>query len=261
MTEFVINDQTAVDNPLLNGGMCGSLPRREPVGSLPFASTDPFDLVEWEAMPDMIADQERNKSSLYHLWKDSPMGALNQNPLLWCWAFSSVEAMMLERIAQGLKFVRLSPSSVAGPLVNYRNMGYYPEQALERMVTDGAASTAFVPETTNRKSDFKSGWEADASKYKVTKWRDVGNDAQRQNTMLLRNKPLVCTHQWWSHAILHMRLIDRNPRLPANNPQRYARTALQSWGPGEGENGAIIIEGNRSIADQSYSILQAKFTE
>jgi len=259
MNDFVISDQTHIDVILNNGGPCGCLPRREPVGALPFAQVKPVDLIKWEEIPDRIADQERNKSSLYHVWKDSKIGVLNQNPLLYCWTFSSVEALMLERELQGLPYIPLSPSSVGAPVVNYTNQGYYIESALKQMVDVGASSTDYVPVTTTQRQNFKQGWKESASCNKVTMWQDVGNDAQTQMTMLLTGRPLVTAHNWWAHAILHLRVLDRYPKMAANNPMRYGRQFLNSWGTSYGDGGLGILEGQRAIADQSYAIEQASF--
>ena len=258
MTEFTINDQTPIDHHEFSS-LCGCLPRREPVGGLECATTSPMDLIPWEEIPDRIADQERNKSSLYHRWLDSKIGVLNQNPLLYCWAFSSVEALMLERELMGLPYIPLSPSSVGAPVVNFANTGWYIEEALKQMVNVGAASTDYVPETTCDRSEFKQGWKESAACNRVTKWRDLANNTQAQLTALLTDRPLVCVHLWWKHAITHLQAIDLYPKLPCNNPLRYGRKPLNSWGPSYGKKGIFQLEGQRSIADQSYCILQANF--
>ena len=261
MSAYIIDDNTPIDHFNVNGGPCGCLPRIEPVGGLPFASAPDVTLIPWDEMPDRIADQERNKSSLFHIWQDSKIGVLDQNPLLYCWAFSSTEALMLEREIMGLPFVHLSPSSVACPVVNFSNQGYYIEKALAEMVSTGAASTDFVPETTTNRSDFKVGWKESAACNKVLKWHDVGNDAQTQMSMLLSIKPLVAAHNWWGHAILHLRVRDANPRLKANDINRYQRDFLNSWGKTYGNNGIGTIQGYRAVADNAYAIAQASFVE
>ena len=258
---MIINDSTPLDGFQASSVLCGCLPRRERYGSLACAAAKDIDLIPWEEMPDRIADQERNKSSLFHIWQDSKIGVLNQNPLSYCWNFSSVEALMLYREIMGLPYVSLSPSSVGAPLVNYQNTGYYIEEALKAMVSQGAASTEYVPATTTRRNDFKLGWKESAAGNKVTNWADVGTNAQKQLTMLLTDRPLVTAHNWWGHAILHLQVIDRNPSMPANNPMRYGRKFLNSWGKDWGDGGCGILEGQRAIADAAYAIEQASFVE
>lgn len=241
--------------------LCGCLPRREVYGALPFASTAPVELIPWEQIPDKIADQERNKSTLYHIWLDSKIGSLNQGQASWCWAFSGVGTLMLERELQGLPYVHLSPSSVAGPVVNFQNKGWYIEDCLKRMCEFGVASTEFVPELTMKQIDFKSGWKESCGMNKVTMWQDVGNNAQAQISMILNLHPLAVAENWWSHAFEQLRVVDSNKSLPANNPLRYSRGCVNSWGPSYGQGGYFELAGQKGIADQSYAIEQATFSQ
>ena len=259
MSEFLITDQTPINHSNIGGGKCGCLPRQEPEGGLACAAMDDSDILEWDQIPDAIADQERVNAGLYQIWKDSQIGCLNQNPLLYCWGFSSVEALMMEREVMGLPFVRLSPSSVAAPVVGFVNKGWYIERALEQMISVGAATEEYVPQTTFSREDFKTGWKESASCNKVTKWHDVGRDARRQITILLRCKPLVCVHDWWEHAIMHLRVRDAGTKYRVDDINRYPRDFLQSWGPGQGDGGICTLQGQRSIADASYCIEQASF--
>lgn len=261
MTEHVINDQTQVDHLISNGGACGCLPRKTEFGASPYASAAPIDLIPWEEMPDRIADQERNESSLEHIWKDSGIGILNQNPLSYCWVFSAGMALMMERAIMGLPHVSLSPSSVGAPIVGYQNRGWYVEEALRGLINQGMASTDFVPATTTRANDFKAGWRDDAAKYKVTAWVELPpNNLQAQLTMLLLNRPLAVGLDWWGHSVCFLRALDRNPRLAANDPSRYGTKYANSWDSTWGDNGWGILEGSKQLASQSYAIEQATFT-
>lgn len=176
-----------------------------------------------------------------------------------CWCFSGVGGLMLEREIEGLPHLSLSPSSVGGPVTGYVNKGYYIEECLKYMVDHGAATTDYVPQTTTNRASFKQGWNESASCNKVTMWNDVGTNAQKQMTMLLTGRPLPVAHNWWGHAILHLRVLDRYPKLAANNPLRYGRLYLNSWGEDWGDGGCGILEGQRSIADAAYAIEQASF--
>lgn len=259
MTDFVIDDNNADQHARDTSHLCGCLPRREAYGALPFASTQPVDLIPWEEMPDRIADQERTQSSLYHIWLDSKIGSLNQCQLSFCWSFSGVAALMLEREKEGMPYLHLSPSSVACPVTNFVNKGWYIEDCLKRMVDFGVSTTEFVPETTTNRNDFKPGWIESASMNKVELWQDIGNNAQAQLSKLIAKDPLAVALNWWQHAILMMRAIDAHPNLPANNPLRYRRGCLNSWSKSYGVNGYFELDGQKGIADQSYAILRAKF--
>ena len=96
----------------------GLIPRdysETPYGGTGFAA--PFNIAtipeaEW---PDRIADRERNKATNYDVWKDTPIGILNQGQLPYCHAFSNVWAIMMKRALMGLPYVELSAGSIGGP--------------------------------------------------------------------------------------------------------------------------------------------------
>lgn len=252
---LVINDQTDVGKYVRNeNGMCGCLPREEYNGPVCASAPDDSDLIDWAEFPDRIADMERTKSSLKYIWQDSQIGVLNQRQTNYCWAFASVTALMVERAVMNLPFVRLSPSSVAGPITGYQNVGGYVEAALQWMIDHGVATEEFVPQTTLSRSDYKTGWQNNATMYKVAQWEDVGRNKQRQISKILQRKPLSCAFMFMSHAIMLLNVTDDNPRLPANNPNRYGYEPLNSWG-----DGIIKFEGSRALADNCYAITQASF--
>ncbi len=239
---------------------CGCLPRESFAGPV-CAPAHTMDLIPWDAIPDMLVDQERNKSSLYHVWKDSKIGVLNQGPLSYCWAFASVTALMFEREQEGLPYVPLSPSSIAAPILGYQDSGGYIETALDWMIKKGVASEAYVPQTTTRRDKFKVGWQNDALMHKVSMWEDIGGSFQAQLTASLQEKPrpAPCVYNWWRHAIFSLRFRDVNPRLKPNDPNRFERDMLQSYGPNEGDGGVIVLKGSEQIANASYMIKQASF--
>lgn len=253
---FVIDDSTDLNQFLIdNDGRCGCKPRDEYTGPVcASAPADDEELIPWEAMPDKIADMVRAKNSIKDIWFGSKIGKLNQGRTNYCWAFASVNALMLQRAVEGKPFVHLSPSSIAGPITGYRNIGGYVEEALDWMIKKGVASEEYVPQTTLSRSDYKVGWQANAELHKVSGWEDVGRNKQRQITKLLNKKPLSCAFMYMSHAMAVVNVTDDNPRMPANNPNRYGLEPLNSWG-----DGIIKIEGSRAIADNCYAVTQASF--
>ncbi len=258
--EHVINDsnfESHVSNP---GGICGTLPRTTQYGSLPYAAAMDVALIPWNEMPDRIAKQQKLESSLWHLWKQCGMGALNQGQYSLCWAFSSTGAVMLERVVQGAPLVVLSASSLAMPLVGFRDTGYYVEEALKGAVQQGIASTDFVPMLTTRQADFKVGWQKDAAKNKVTQWGDVPQrSAQVMLTLLLNNQPVPVGLNWWGHSVLFLQALDRYPNLAPNDYRRYGIKYLNSWGDDWGDDGCGILEGSKQLADQAYCLQQTTF--
>jgi hypothetical protein len=267
----IINDSNAhlFAEDIKSRGLCGCLPRKTAYGSLEFAKPAEIEVIAWADMPDAISDEEKNQNSLEHLFMDSKargcLKVLNQHQLNYCWLFSAVQALMFERELMGLPFVALSPSSLAY-IVNFVNQGGYIEDALKALCAGGAASTAYAPEATNDRSKFHDGWQADAEKYKVTMWADVPgsnqpNAAQIQFSQLLSKskRPMPNGRNFMGHSMLSLRVLDKYPKLPCNNPNRYSVRDLNSWGDNE-DGGMVDLEGQHAIADQCYTLLQAEFT-
>ena len=248
-------NQSQLDNP----GLCGTLvPPSDYQMPGVVSSGDPVQTIPYERWPELIRQQNEDESSLYHVWQRSQIGVLNQGQSSYCWAFSSVAGMMLQREMEGRPFRRLSPSSVAAPIVGYMNLGYYIESALEGMRTQGAASEDFVPMLTTNSRDFKGGWRDDAAKNKISMARSIPRDHQTQGSMLFLGYPLVAALNFWGHAILFLAVLDRYPSRPATDYTRYGVLFLNSWGTGWGQGGLGVVEYSQQIADRAYSLEQTE---
>lgn len=272
MSDFVINDANIERLAANPGGPCGTFARKTAYGDSFIAKQTPLDVIPYEEWPDRIADQERNKSSLEHIWADSGMGVLNQGSLNFCWAFSVVGALMIERAMMGLPFERLSPSSVAAPITGYRNVGGYIENAILGCRDTGAAPESLVPMCTLRANDFKPKWREAASKFKVTMANDIpGVDQfingqrvsahQIQGSQLLLNRPMPNEITRMAHSMMSIRVLDRYQKLPATDYRRYGVRGLNSWGKEWGNLGWYVMEGGQQVVNHGYVITQASFTE
>ena len=240
-------------------GLCGTLaPPSDYQMPGVVASGAPVQAIPYERWPELIRQQNEDESSLYHVWQRSRIGVLNQGQSSYCWAFSSVAGMMLQREVEGRPFRRLSPSSVAAPIVGYTDRGYYIESALEGMRTQGVASDEFVPMLTTNSRDFKGGWRDDAVTNKISMARSIPRDHQTQGSMLLLGYPLVAALNWWGHAILFLAVLDRYPSRPATDITRYGVLFLNSWGTGWGQGGLGVVEYSQQIADRAYILEQTE---
>ena len=268
MADFIIGDDNWDDfvrSSLHDSNLCGMIPRdyqRVPYGSMSHApalgdAIEPIPMEEW---PDRIADAERERSTLIDVWEYLDGIVLNQSQLSYCWAFSSVKGYSLTRSVMGLPFVHLSPSSVAAPVVGYKNSGWYIEDALKRMVEVGVATTTTVPALTTSKADFKPGWKEEAAKYRVAPagWLDVpARDFKMHGTMLLSRHPVVVGLNYWGHAVLDLWLRDMNHALRPTDPNRYGIEFLNSWGVSWGNKGRGVRTGTKKLADSIYALSQS----
>ena len=242
---MIINDQNyqaVLTAP--PGREFGCVPRdyhAMPFGSLPFAAEWDMPIIPEAEWDDRIADQERHKSSLEHIRQDCGIRSLDQDGYGYCWAFSTVKAVMLLRAAQGQPTVELSAWAVASIIKNYRNQGGWCQQSLEFLVKTGVPSLEIWPQGKVDRQYDTAEMRADAGTRKVTEWMDMEpRNKQQLASNLLRNIPTMIDLNWWGHSVCAFRLISRDPfRVKIDN----------SWTPGWGDDGCAVLEGRRAIPD------------
>lgn len=251
---LIITDQTDVAQ-LMNTQPFGGCRHPDDYKGPPCASEpDDKDLIPWAEFPDRIADMERSKTTLVDIWAQSPIGKPMQSYLNYCWTWCVVDAMLVFREAEGLPYVPLSPSSVAGPIMNFANVGGWPEQALDWIMKHGVAPVSHVPYVTTNPREFKAEWQKEALKFRISKFENVGKNKQRIGSKLLTRKPLCSAFMFMEHAMAPLALTDDNPRLPVDEPTRYGLRVLNSH-----NDGIMKLEGRRAMPDSAFAIAQTNF--
>lgn len=255
---LIIDDYTFFDPEA--DPRCGTLPRNYaavPVGSMEFAPVSNVPLIPMFEWPDRIADLERRRATLKHIWDDAGIGVWNQGQVGYCHAFSAVMAVAIQRAMMGLPYLSLSASSVGGPVTGWRNAGAYIYDDLKQMVSGGIATTDFVPMLTTRLSDCKPGWRENAAKTKVIEFHDVPpRDFQAHGSLLLQLIPACVGLNYWGHAVTDLVLRDMDRNKSATDANRYGVEFLNSWGAQYGDGGFGVRMGSRKYADSIYSVRQ-----
>lgn len=264
MSDLIITDdnwQSVCFSPNTDH-LCGTKPRdfaQVPFGSLPFAAAvgESVPTIPMEEWPDRIADLEREKATLKHIWAEAGIGVWDQNPLSYCHGYSAVMVAAVQRAVQGLPFVELSASSVAAPVTNYRNEGAYIHDDLQQMCDVGIASIKFVPMKTYRKGDFRDGWKEDAAHNKVIEWWDVPpRNFLLHGSLLLQGIPVGVGLNWWGHAVTDLVLRDVEKSRSATDWRRYGIEFLNSWNVNWGNKGFGVRTGDKAKADSIYAVRQ-----
>lgn len=241
-----------------NGGerrFMGCMPRQSEPGTLPYCAKPDFKLISRNEWSSRIKDREQSGSTNRGVIDHAGVECLDQNGTNYCWVNSPAGAVMSVRAMQGESYVKLSPASLGGPLTGYRNIGGYLDDALRGATEMGFASTDFVPPNSLRKSDRKSGTEANALLHRVTKWWDMmsksdGQMFDRCATLLLQGIPVCVGYNWWSHAVT---LID----LVEISPGKFGFKFRNSWGASYGDNGYAILAEGKGTPDDAYAPWQA----
>jgi len=252
MTRIIINDQNYREHlrPVINGQKVrgGHLERdwsAHPYGSYYFAK--PFDIplipeVEWA---ERLEERKRKKKQLVEVRNRGMFGkqmpSRDQNGRGYCWAHSSVSAMLLCRAMDNLPYVDLSAYAVACIIKNYRDQGGWCMQSLEWMVENGCPDSKFWPQqAVDRKLDTPE-MRANAKLHRFTKWVELepGN-VEQMVTLLLMGIPVVTDFNWWSHSVCTMQLESVKP----------LRTRIwNSWGDKWSEDGTGELEERKATPD------------
>lgn len=234
---------------------CGPLPRQ----CYRDADVEGAPETPLEQWPDLIADLERRRGTLLHVFRDSPLKVKDQKQLGYCHAASPTGAFELLRESQGLPYVELSLGSVGGPVTGYRNEGAWIIDDLQQVVEQGIASTEFVPMLQVSRSGWKPGAVENAQLHRAEEfWRLSRRNVLQTGSALLAGFPVCVGLNWWGHAVTLVRVIDAYRQLAATNWRRYRFGFLNSWGLSYGDQGYAELEGDHMIADEQYVLRLAK---
>lgn len=197
------------------GGGYGLIPRdygQVQYGAVPHAGPVPLPLIPWEEWADRISDHERNKSSLDYIIDDVGVPKMYQDGVGYCHAFSIAHATMCLRAIQMLPFVRLSPSSIGGPVTGYKNAGAWIIRDLEQATEGGISETQYYAELTT-KNVWTPEARASAERNKVAEWWEHKQRGwEEAATVLLSVFPMPVGLNWWAHSINGLKLVQIAPK-------------------------------------------------
>lgn len=260
MALFIMGDETPIEyrSAEANGYIARDFVKF-PYGSIPGVPAGEVAIVPMEEWPDRIADKERTKSSLRHIWEDSGIGILDQNGYPFCHGFAALMTVLMHRAKQGLPYVELSASSIAAPVTGYRKAGAWIGDDLKQIVNVGVAPLSLIPMLTYKKADFPPGWEQVAAQYKVTEFTDLrSRDFVQQGSALLQNHVVSVGQSYWGHAVPQFALRDLNNGRKATDHNRYGVDLPNSWGENWGDRGWVTQTGSKKFADDAYICPQVK---
>jgi hypothetical protein len=258
--EPIIDDGSMIDpTAWMDGGSRGLVPRD--YEAMPMRSVEmPLKpRSEWSAL---IRQMETEKSRLsdIRLTGDAgqPIPSLDQNSGRndgrwgYCWAHSSVHAVMALRARDLQPYVPLSAFAVAATIKNGRDEGGWGAQSLDFITSRGVPAQSFWPQ---RNVDLRNGtpecW-ANAALHKVSEgWVDVAHPLWDRHlnfdqvaTCLLSRIPVVCDFNWWGHSVCALDLVE-------TSPGQFGIRIWNSWGDGWGDKGMGVLAGSKAIPDSA----------
>lgn len=259
--EPLIDDQTPLDfDPELGRGL---IPRDygiQPVGSIPgvktFGAVD-FPLIPRSEWSPRIKEMEETKSRLSDIRdrgnRGKPIPYLDQGPIGYCWAHSTVHALMLLRAAMNQPYRPLSAFAVAAIIMQGRDEGGWSALSLEWIMKHGCPTQEFWPQGDRNLRRDTPEMRSDASRHQVDAgwiepdsphWdRDLSFD--QFFSLLLARTPVPVDLNWWGHAVCAVDPVEVEPGS-------YGVRIMNSH-RGWGDNGMGVLRGNRAIPDNAVA--------
>lgn len=226
-----------------------------PIGYYAEAKTFPDELLiprnEWK---DRLEQQKKDKARLIDVRNSGNHGeaipALDQDGRGYCWAHSSVSAVLLARAAQGEPYADLSAFAVACIIKHYRDEGGWGAASLEFISKRGVPTSEFWPQQSMAKSnDNPKTWE-NAALHKAHEWFDLDRrNLDQLVSCLLMGFPIVSDFNWWGHSVCTMCLEN-----VGSSVKDLETWILNSWGSKWSENGAGRLKGSKAMPDDAIAL-------
>jgi hypothetical protein len=210
-----------------------------------FAPPSEMTLYPESELEDRLKEQWERKQSLYHLWQIYDNGkqpaVFSQGSWGYCWGYSTTNAVMFARCAQGMPYVRLSAHSVSWTLRNGANRGGWCGESAKFIFDRGIVPESIWP---NQGSKNYGGWE-EARKYRIhEEYRDPARPIHGQQltgqqivTCALNNHPMACDDMEWAHSVCY-------PACVVLEKGVIARMGWNSWA-NWGDKGWFISRSQR----------------
>lgn len=256
--EILIDDSTpmAALNPA--GTMTGLRPRNysvNPFGSLPYAPAVAIPKIprsEWSARIKELTEQKALLSDVRMTGMGGKMiPSRDQNGRGYCWAHSSVSAMLIDRAKSNQPYSDLSAYAIACMIKNYRDEGGWNGESMEFLSTRGCPSSKFwAQQSVSRNNDNAETW-ADAAKHKRDEWVDIAEgDFDTQMTLLMLGFPHALDLNWWSHSICAIDPVEIEPGS-------FGIRIWNSWGDSWGDRGMGVLTESKARNNGAIALLSS----
>lgn len=219
-------------------------PRVTAYGACAAATAFPVDQLiprsRWDAI---IAKKDEEKSWLDDLMQTPGAPAVkDQDGENYCHGYGPTSCVEVQEFLQGCYSGSLSAESVAGPVTDWRNIGWDPEDDLQQLITYGACPAEYMDKPWSRNPRlWKPGWEKAALDHRVLEWWDLdieGRVFDAYVTAAMLNILCAAGYRWWSHE------VHGAYRVRKQNG-RYGVKHRNSWGANYGEDGFFWLEEGR----------------
>lgn len=245
--ERLVTDPVKIDGDLKSRGLMKRDYARHPFASGPTVpSTVP--LIPEDEWKDRAEFLEAHKSRLTDLCDAVNLPVKDQNGTNYCWVNAPVHCMEVIRAVQNKEFVSLSPASVGGPIKNYKNVGGWGSEALERIISHGVMPSKICGDNNYKCANLQTAENlAIAAKYKAVEWYDLpARSWEHLISCLLQLIPVAIGLDWWGHEVTAMDVVI----LPSG---LLAVRIDNSWGREWSDNGRGILTREKALPDDAVA--------
>lgn len=240
--------QQAVQDPALGRGLIPRDFTLEPYCSNPFATALSLPPVDPDTYDERIEEQEKTQSSLTHLAKLKGVKVKNQSNTNYCWINAPTYCVELGRVAQGQKYISLSPASAGAPITNFQNRGGWGTKGVYWIVQHGLVPTSTWPDNAIDKKYNTSDNNAQRKFFQVDEWWDLKpRNIAELYTCLFYNVPVAIGLNWWGHEVTAVKVV----KLAGT--KNYGIMIANSWGTGWGDNGYGVLTGTKQVPDDAVA--------
>lgn len=247
--ELIINDSTPEIVPPKEQGTGLRLPRgHSPEGDNYVGAADPFppELLipesEWQAR---IQEMEETKTRLSDIINAAGLPCKDQARTSQCWVNAPCHCVEIMRLLQNQEMVILSPSSVGGPVKNFRDPGGWGLEALQYAQDHGFCPVDKWPANAISKQYWTEENKKIALLYRQTEWWELKpRNKQQQMSLLLRRIPGAYGQNHWQHEVTGVDPV----WLDGTAAARIRNSWTMDW-PTPGAGGYAIQQGSKMLCD------------
>lgn len=195
------------DSVLPPSDYAGMLPRdydKDPWGGLGFAAPWTRETIPRSEWGSIAEKKKRQRTRLIDMLLDCGWKPTHQSQTNWCWAHAVTMACEIMDVVQKGKWERLSPASLAWPIVGGNHGGYVTE-ALKYVAKHGVATAATWDLNSMSQRQDTAESLASRQRNRVDHWWDLQpRSIDQLVTCLLSDDPVpvACGFNWMRHAIV-----------------------------------------------------------
>jgi hypothetical protein len=199
---------------------------------------------DWD---DIIDEIEKAQARIYDMCVNFNLHCLNQGRTNYCWVNAPTHCCEIIRLLETGRIFNYSPASAGAPIKNFRNVGGWGSQALERFKTHGL----------NYKNDWPvnaidNRYYTDENKEKALKHTTLEyftlSSWEERISCILAGIPTADGYNWWRHEVCGTGILKRSHDLVIRN----------SWGMDWGDKGFGTLSGSKKYANDSVAITAMK---